>query len=78
VSVRKWIALLYHNDSSFRKPRSKEKQSVETGQTQTHIDYLSSSEVNQRWGEWMGPIMKIKIDSNTDFPYLLPLQWHMD
>ena len=45
------------------------------GQT---IDYLSRSEVNQRWGEWMEPIIKMDIDPNTDFPYLLPLHWHMD
>jgi hypothetical protein len=24
------------------------------------------------------PLMKVEIDPNTDFPYLLPLQWHMD
>jgi L-rhamnose mutarotase len=40
--------------------------------------HLAGSEVNQRWGEWMDPIMKLEIDPNTDFPYLLPLQWHMD
>ena len=39
---------------------------------------LLNSEVNQRWGEWMEPIMEVEIDPNTDFPYLLPLQWHMD
>jgi L-rhamnose mutarotase len=40
--------------------------------------YLANSEVNRRWGESMVPIMKMEIDPNTDFPYLLPLQWHMD
>jgi hypothetical protein len=25
----------------------------------------------------MAPIMKIEIDSERNFPYLLPLQWHM-
>ena len=45
------------------------------GQTQR---YLVNSEVNRRWGESMEPIMKMEIDPNTDFPYLLPLQWHMD
>ena len=39
--------------------------------------YLTNSEVNRRWGESMVPIMKMEIDPNTDFPYLLPLQWHM-
>ena len=41
-------------------------------------EYLASSEVNGQWSEWMGPIMKAEIDPATDFPYLLPLQWHMD
>ena len=45
------------------------------GQTQRH---LANSEVNRRWGESMEPVMKMEIDPNTDFPYLLPLQWHMD
>ena len=40
--------------------------------------YLANSEVNRRWGESMAPVMKREIDPNTEFPYLLPLQWHMD
>jgi L-rhamnose mutarotase len=40
--------------------------------------YLANSEVNRRWGESMVPVMKMEIDPNTDFPYLLPRQWHMD
>jgi L-rhamnose mutarotase len=40
--------------------------------------YLASDETNRRWSEWMDPIMKVDIDPGTDFPYLLPLQWHMD
>jgi L-rhamnose mutarotase len=39
---------------------------------------LMESPVNARWGEYMAPIMKIEIDPTTHFPYLLPLQWHMD
>jgi L-rhamnose mutarotase len=39
---------------------------------------LRQSEVNRRWGEWMAPIMKIDVDATTGFPFLLPLQWHMD
>ncbi len=39
---------------------------------------LAGSEVNSRWGEYMAPVMKIEIDPKTNFPYLLPLQWHMD
>ena len=36
------------------------------------------TEVNRRWSESMEPVMKLEIDPNTDFPYLLPLQWHMN
>ena len=50
----------------------------ETDDLEQTINYLSRSEVNQRWGEWMEPVMKMEIDPNTDFPYLLPLQWHMN
>jgi len=39
---------------------------------------LAGDETNGRWSEWMDPIMKVDIDPGTDFPYLLPLQWHMD
>ena len=45
------------------------------GQTMEH---LAQSKVSQRWSEWMDPIMKVEIDPQTKFPYLLPLQWHMD
>ena len=41
-------------------------------------EYLASNETNRRWSEWMDPIMKVDIDPTTGFPYLLPLQWHMD
>ncbi len=40
--------------------------------------YLANSEINWRWAESMEPVMKMEIDPNTDFPYLLPLQWHKD
>jgi L-rhamnose mutarotase len=40
--------------------------------------YLAESDTNRRWSEWMAPIMKVEIDPRTNFPYLLPLQWHMD
>jgi L-rhamnose mutarotase len=40
--------------------------------------YLANDETNRRWSEWMDPIMKVDIDPATDFPYLLPLQWHID
>jgi L-rhamnose mutarotase len=42
------------------------------------IALLREDPVNARWSEWMGPIMQIDIDENIGFPFLLPLQWHMD
>ena len=45
------------------------------GRTQS---LLAESETNRRWSEWMAPIMKVEVDPRTNFPYLLPLQWHMD
>jgi L-rhamnose mutarotase len=50
----------------------------ETDDLEKTQKYLAESETNQRWSEWMDPIMKVDIDPTTDFPYLLPLQWHMD
>ncbi|GAB5376157.1 MAG: L-rhamnose mutarotase [Acuticoccus sp.] len=38
---------------------------------------IAASDVNRRWGEWMGPIMKVEIDPATDFPFLLPKQFYM-
>ena len=38
---------------------------------------LAVSKVDAKWGEWMGPIMKIEVDPTTDFPYLLPKQFYM-
>ena len=42
------------------------------------IDTLRNDPVDARWSEMMAPIMKIDVDSRTGFPFLLPLQWHMD
>ena len=39
---------------------------------------LKNNPVNARWGKSMAPIMKIEIDERHSFPFLLPLQWHMD
>ena len=50
----------------------------ETDDIERTQKYLAESETNRRWSEWMAPIMKTDIDPATDFPYLLPLQWHMD
>lgn len=50
----------------------------ETDDLEQTVEYLRNSEVNRRWSEWMDPIMKVEIDPQTEFPYLLSLQWHMD
>ena len=50
----------------------------ETADIEHTAGYLARSEANRHWGEWMAPIMKMEEDPNTGFPYLLPLQWHMD
>ena len=39
---------------------------------------LAASDVNAKWGAWMGPIMKIDIDSQTGFPFLLPKQFYLE
>ena len=38
---------------------------------------LADDPVNAKWAEWMGPIMRIEIDEQTQFPFLLPKQFHM-
>ena len=38
---------------------------------------LADDPVNAKWAEWMGPIMRIEIDEQTQFPFLLPRQFHM-
>ena len=50
----------------------------ETEDLEQTITAINASDVNRRWGEYMTPIMKIEIDSQKNFPFLLPLQWHMD
>ncbi len=50
----------------------------ETDDLQRTQKDLATSEVNRRWGEWMAPIMRVEVDPSTNFPYLLPQQWHMD
>ena len=50
----------------------------ETDDLEQTIAAINASDVNSRWGEYMPPIMKIEIDSQRNFPFLLPLQWHMD
>ena len=50
----------------------------ETDDLAATLAKLGASDVNRRWGEYMAPIMKIDIDPARNFPFLLPLQWHMD
>ena len=50
----------------------------ETDDLEQTIAAINTSDVNRRWCEYMTPIMKIEIDSQKNFPFLLPLQWHMD
>ena len=39
---------------------------------------IAAEPVNAKWGEWMAPIMKVEIDPQTQFPYLLPKQFFME
>ena len=50
----------------------------ETADLEKTIAHLNQGEVNKKWGEFMTPIMKIEVETQTNFPFLLPLQWHMD
>tara|TARA_B100000315_G_scaffold126612_1_gene116444 strand:+ start:53 stop:373 length:321 start_codon:yes stop_codon:yes gene_type:complete len=50
----------------------------ETDNLENTIANVNRSEINRKWGEHMAPIMKIEIDPERNFPYLLPLQWHME
>ncbi len=50
----------------------------ETDDLAKTIGVLRDDPVNARWGASMAPLMKIEVDLRTGFPFLLPLQWHMD
>ena len=50
----------------------------ETEDLDRTIGLLKQSPVNARWSAFMAPVMKIDVDERTGFPFLLPLQWHMD
>ncbi|HFB54523.1 MAG TPA: L-rhamnose mutarotase [Hellea balneolensis] len=50
----------------------------ETDDLDATIRALADDPVNARWSEYMGPIMKIDIDSSTNFPFLLPKQWSLN
>ncbi|GAB1363885.1 L-rhamnose mutarotase [Rhodobacter sp.] len=49
----------------------------ETDDLEATKAFLRTNAVDQRWGEWMAPIMKIEIDPVTQYPYLLPKQFFM-
>jgi L-rhamnose mutarotase len=50
----------------------------ETDDLDRTIAALKGDPVNARWSKAMAPIMKIETDERRGFPFLLPLQWHMD
>ncbi len=50
----------------------------ETDDLDRTIAILRDDPVNGRWGKSMAPLMKIEVDERTGFPFLLPLQSHMD
>ena len=50
----------------------------ETDDLDATIAALKDDPVNRRWSASMAPIMKIEVDERRGFPFLLPLQWHMD
>ncbi|WEX12252.1 L-rhamnose mutarotase [Chelativorans sp. AA-79] len=39
---------------------------------------LRSSDVSKRWRDYMEPCINYDVDPSTNYPYLLPLIWHMD
>ena len=50
----------------------------ETDDLKKSIKHITDSEINKKWGEYMSPIMKIDVDENIGFPFLLPLMMHLD
>ncbi len=50
----------------------------ETEDLKKSINHIAKSEINKKWAEFMAPIMKVDIDPKTNFPYLLPIQMHLD
>ena len=50
----------------------------ETDDLKKSINFISKSKINEKLSEYMEPIMKVDIDPKTNFPYLLPLQMHLD
>jgi L-rhamnose mutarotase len=50
----------------------------ETDDLKKTIAALQKDPVDARWSDWMDHIMKVEVDKQIGFPFLLPLQWHMD
>ena len=50
----------------------------ETDDLTKAAEYLGQSDANRRWNDYMAPIMKIEADTSIGFPFLLPLQFHID
>jgi L-rhamnose mutarotase len=49
----------------------------ETDDLDKTIAALAKDPVDARWSEMMAPIMKVEVDPNRNFPYLLPKQFYM-
>ena len=50
----------------------------ETDDLKKSIKHIVASDVNKKWGKYMSDILKVDIDPKTNFPYLLPIQMHLD
>ena len=60
------------------KTQNEYKQHENISNKQKSIKHITESEINTKWGEYMSPIMKIDVDENIGFPFLLPLMMHLD
>ena len=45
---------------------------------QKSVDYIVKNEINKKRGEYMSDILKAEVDPKTNFPYVLPIQMHLD
>jgi len=51
----------------------------ETDDLDRTVTILEKDPVNARWGKSMAPLMRIEVDARRkNFPFLLPIQFHMD
>lgn len=49
----------------------------ETDDLDRSIAEIGKSAVDARWSKFMAPIMKVEVDPQRNFPYLLPKQFYM-